>query len=245
MKRYVKYALVIGTLSLCAALSLAAEEKGAAGGRQGRRAGRATSRPAYVDKEHAPRPRDKEWIKLFDGKDLDGWKFFPTDRPNSWKVTDGIMESALKEGQHGLNAYTTQQFEDFEFYCEFKVPKDGNSGIFLRGLYEVQIRGDYGMKLDDPKIDWGTGAFYNQKKPLKNASKPADEWQSIYAKVVGDKATVYVNGVLVQDNFVLAKPTHQYSEMKDVKEGGPGPIILQGDHKPIQFRYVMIKPIKK
>lgn len=243
MNRCFKGVLVFCGLSVCAALALAAEEQRDRGQREGRRGDRPTTRPAFLDKEHAPKPRDRGWIRLFNGRDLEGWKFFPADRKTNWKVVDRVMTAAEAEDHRGVNAYTARQFKDFEFYCEFKVPKDGNSGIFLRGLYEIQIRGDHGMKLDDPKLDWGTGAFYGQKKPLKNASKPADEWQSIYARVEGDKATVYVNGELVQENFVLAKPTHRYAEMKDVKEGGPGPIILQGDHKPIQFRYVMVKPI--
>jgi hypothetical protein len=243
MKRYIKNVLVVCSLSMLAVAVFAADENKEKSDRAERRKARATSRPAYLDKEHAPRGRG--WVHLFNGKDLDGWKFFPSNQPTSWKATDGVMASVFKEGEHGVNAYTAQQYTDFEFYCEFKVPKNGNSGIFLRGLFEIQIRGDYGMKLDDPGIDWGTGAFYGQKKPLKNASKPDTEWQSVFAKVVGDKATVYVNGELVQENYVLAKATHRYGEMKDVKEAGPGPIILQGDHKPIEYRHVMLKPLDK
>lgn len=243
MQGYVKYALLICGLTLSAAIVLAAEEKKDEGKKDEKRAGQPTTRPAYLDKEHAP--RGKGWVKLFNGKDLEGWKFFPADRKSNWKAVDGVMAAVEAVDHRGTNAYTTQKFADFEFYCEFKVPKGGNSGIFLRGLFEIQIRGDYGMKLDDPGLDWGTGAFYGQKKPLKNVSKPADEWQSVYAKVVGDKATVYVNSQLVQENYVLARPTHRYGEMSDIKEAGPGPIILQGDHKPIEYRHVMIKPIEK
>lgn len=207
-------------------------------------AGKATvTEVVYLDKKHAPDVR-KGWVPLFNGKDLDGWKPLGKGQKMTWKVEDGILATSFKEPEHGCNIQSEKTFTDFEFYCEFKVPKNGNSGVFLRGLFEVQVRGDYGMKLEDPAIDWGTGAFYGQKRPLKNASRPADEWQSMYVKVVGDKASVFVNGEQVQKDFVLDKPTHRYAEMKEVKEKGPGPIILQGDHKPIAYRHVMIKPHK-
>jgi len=201
-----------------------------------------TTEVAYIDRKHAP--VGKGWAALFNGKDLDGWKTLAKNQKMTWKADDGVLATSFKEGDHGCNICSEKSYADFEFYCEFKVPKNGNSGVFLRGLFEVQIRGDYGMKLDDPAIDWGTGAFYGQKAPAKNASRPADEWQSMYAKVLGDKATVFINGEQVQKDFVLAKPTYRYDEMKDVKESGPGPVILQGDHKPVQYRHVMIKPIE-
>ena len=197
----------------------------------------------YIDKKHAP-DIHKGWVALFNGKSLDGWKPLAKDQKMTWKAEDGILTTSFKEPEHGCNIVSEKTFTDFEFYCEFKVPKNGNSGVFVRGLFEIQIRGDYGMKLDDPAIDWGTGAFYGQKAPAKNASRPSDEWQSMYAKVVGDKASVFINGEQVQKDFVLAKPTHRYDQMKDVKESGPGPIILQGDHKPIEYRHVMIKPLE-
>ncbi|GEM_PF-1436382 len=196
----------------------------------------------YIDKKHAPNV-GKGWQPLFNGKDLEGWKPVAMNQKLTWKAVDGVLATSFKEPEHGCNIRSTKEFTDFEFYCEFKVPKNGNSGVFVRGLFEVQVRGDYGMKLDDPAIDWGTGAFYGQKRPAKNASRPADEWQSMYIKVVGDKATVFVNSEQVQRDFVLAKPTHRYDEMKDVKESGPGPIILQGDHKPVEYRHLMIRPL--
>jgi hypothetical protein len=201
-----------------------------------------TSRPAYLDKEHAPKGR--RWIALFNGKDLSGWKSFPEDRPNSWKVEDGILVSTFKEGEHGRNLYTDRKFEDFELYYEYQVPKNGNSGVFLRGQYEIQVIDDYGVPSDKPK-DSGNGGIYGQKAPAKNVSKPAGEWQSGYAKVVGKKITVFINGQKIIDEFTLPRATHLYSEL-GVKDGDPaGPILLQGDHMPIKYRYVMIKPARK
>jgi hypothetical protein len=243
MKRYIKSVLFIGALSLCAAVALAAEEKKEGGERQGRRGDRATSRPAFLDKEHAPKPRDREWVRLFNRRDLKGWKPFSEKGPNSWKVVDGILAIDFKEGEHGTNLVSDEKFGDFEIYYEYLVPKDGNSGVFLRGQYEIQIQADHGQPSDKPK-DWGNGGIYGQKAPSKNASKPVGEWQSVYATIIGKKITVFLNGEKIIDNYEAPRATHLYGEVK-VKDGDPtGPIILQGDHKPIKFRYVMVKPIK-
>ncbi|HPD31412.1 MAG TPA: DUF1080 domain-containing protein [Phycisphaerae bacterium] len=241
MQRYVKYFLLIGTLPLSAAIVLAAEgQKKEAGERQAKREDAAATQPAYLDKEHAP--RGKGWIKLFNGKNLKGWKSIPENRPNSWKVENGILVSDFKEGEHGTNIFSEKKFGDFEIYYEYLVPKNGNSGVFLRGQYEIQIQADHGVPSDKPR-DWGNGGIYGQKAPSRNVSKPDGEWQSVYATMIGKKITVFLNGEKIIDNYEPPRATHLYGELK-IKDGDPtGPILLQGDHKPIKFRYVMIKPI--
>jgi hypothetical protein len=242
MNRYLKGVLVFCTLSLCAAVALAAEEKKEGGERRAGRRERPTTRPAYLDKEHAPKPRDRAWVRLFNGRDLKGWKSIPDKGTNSWKVVDGILVSDFKEGEHGTNLVSDEKFGDFEIYYEYLVPKDGNSGVFLRGQYEIQIQADHGQPADKPK-DWGNGGIYGMKAPSKNASKPEGEWQVVYATVIGKKITVFLNEQKIIDNFEAPHATHIYGESK-VKEGDPtGPILLQGDHRPIKFRYVMVKPI--
>ncbi len=248
MSRYIGKACIIVALWLVGAPVVTAQEKAEQPARPARAArararDRATTRPVYLDKEHAP-SRGRGWIRLFNGKDLTGWTVFPKDRPNSWKVEDGILVSTFKPGEHGTNIYSDRKFEDFEIYYEYQVPKNGNSGVFLRGQYEIQVIDDYGHPADKPK-DWGNGGVYGQKAPSKNMSKPAGEWQSCYAKMVGKKITVYINGEKVIDEFSPPRPTHLYGELK-IKEGAPeGPIVLQGDHQPIKYRYVMVKPIEK
>jgi hypothetical protein len=192
----------------------------------------------FLDKVNGP--KGEGWIALFDGKDLTGWQSMTPDRPMSWKVVDGVM---VNEKPHGVNIYTDQKFQDFEFYAEYKIPAGGNSGVFLRGLYEIQIIDDYGVPVDQPK-DSGNGGLWSLKAPCKNVSKPAGQWQSIYAKLVGDTVTVILNGQKVIDNFKLERPTHVYDELKQLKPGEPGPILLQGDHKPAEYRNVYIRPIK-
>jgi hypothetical protein len=202
----------------------------------------AEGQPAYLDKEHAP--TGAGWVSLFNGKDLAGWKSFPDGRPNSWKVEDGLLVSTSKRGAPGTNLYSEQKFQDCELYYEYCVPKNGNSGVFLRGQYEIQVIDDYGVPANKPK-DWGNGGIYNVKAPSKNASKPGGEWQSAYAKLVGKEITVFINGEKVIDKCALKGATHLYEELK-IKEGDPaGPIVLQGDHMSIKYRYVMVKPIAK
>lgn len=201
----------------------------------------AVSRPAFLDPEHAPKGRG--WFPLFNGKDLKGWKFFPADGENSWKVENGVLKSDFPAGKHGVNLYTEKTFTDFELYYEFRVPKDGNSGVFLRGLFEVQVQDDKGVPSDKPK-DWGNGGIYGQKAPSKNVSKAAGEWQSAYVTMIGKEITVYLNGEKIIDKWQPPRPTHRYDEMKDVPESGPGPIILQGDHKPIEYRNIYLKQLK-
>lgn len=199
-------------------------------------------RPTYLDKEHAP--KGKDWIRLFNHKDLSGWKFFPENRPNSWKVQDGVLVNDFKPGEHGTNIYTEDKYEDFELYYEYMVVKDGNSGVFLRGQYEVQIQDDYGQPVEKPK-DWGNGGIYGQKAPSKNASKPVGEWQSAYVKMIGKKITVFINGEKIIDEYEPPHPTHLYGELKLKGNEPAGPILIQGDHMPVKFRHVMIKPLKK
>ena len=207
-----------------------------------RRAGAAT-RPAFLDREHAPRPREG-WVRLFNGKDLTGWKSFPEGRHNSWAAGDGILESAVKPNEHGTNIYTEKKFGDFEIYYEYLVPKNGNSGVFLRGLYEIQVQDDHGVPSDRPK-DWGNGGIYGQKAPSKNVSKPQGEWQAVYATMIGRKINVWLNGVKIIDNHEPPGPTHLYGELKMKGNETEGPIVLQGDHTAIKYRQIWIRPLKK
>jgi hypothetical protein len=142
-----------------------------------------------------------------------------------------------------VNIYTEKRFSDFELYCEYRIGKKGNSGVFLRGLYEIQIIDDFGRPVDKPK-DSGNGGLWSLKPPCKNVSKPPGEWQSLYTRLVGKDVTVILNGEKIIDGFRLPRPTHVYKELK-LTEGEPGPILLQGDHKPIEYRHVYLRPIRK
>lgn len=194
----------------------------------------------FLDAENSP--RGVGWIALCNGKDLTGWKSMSPDKPMSWKVVDGCLVNAPTEA-HGVNIYTEECFNDFELYCEYRIGKGGNSGVFLRGIYEIQIIDDFGRPADKPK-DSGNGGLWSLKSPPKNVSKPPGEWQSIYTRLVGKDVTVILNGEKIIDSFHLSRPTFVYKELK-IAEGEPGPILLQGDHKPVEYRNIYLRPIEE
>jgi hypothetical protein len=139
--------------------------------------------------------------KLFNGKDLAGWKFKDEAGAKAWKVVpDAILDPAdpkklvpadatatggasstgvLLRGpfDHGSDVYTEQTFGDCELHVEFLVPKGSNSGVYLMGEYEVQVLDSYG-KPDDQLGQGDVGAIYSAAKPSKNASKAPGEWQT-------------------------------------------------------------------
>ncbi|HSW45609.1 MAG TPA: family 16 glycoside hydrolase [Phycisphaerae bacterium] len=192
---------------------------------------------SFLDKANGP--KGAGWIALFDGKSLTGWKSMTPNQPMSWSAVDGAL---VNEKARGVNIYTEQKFGDLEFYAEYKLPENGNSGIFLQGIYEIQIIDDYGVPVDKPK-DSGNGGIWSLKPPCKNASKPAGQWQSIHARLAENTVTVILNGEKIIDNFKLERPTFVYDELK-IRPGEPGPILIQGDHKPIEYRNIYIRPLK-
>jgi hypothetical protein len=168
-------------------------------------------------------------IKLI-GKDLTGWK---AEGKNQWIVENGV----LKSPQSGVNIYTEQNFTDFKLHVEFRYPKGSNSGVYLRGRYEVQINDAQGLE----PWDINFSGVYGLLAPNRNMAKAPDEWQSYDITLVGRTVTVVANGVTVISEQIIAGPT---GGAIDSNEGTPGPILLQGDHGPIEFRNMMITPAR-
>lgn len=188
--------------------------------------------------QEAPKPADG-WIDLFNGKDLAGWTLRDPNHHNSWSVKDGILTNVPHAEKHGVDIYSDAMFDDFELHVEFKVPKDSNSGVYLRGRYEVQIN-SYDGKLDGGSM----GAIYGQHTPSEAASLPWDQWQTYDVTLVGRNVTVKLNGKTVIDNVKLTGITGGVmDQFRD--ETKPGPIMLQGDHGVVMFRCVRIKPLDK
>ncbi len=178
---------------------------------------------------------DEGWISLFNGKNLDGWT--TGKKRNSWRAEDGVMANTSSHEHRGTNIHTERKFKNFKLHIEFKVPKDGNSGVYLRGRKEVQVHDSYGVK--KPKHGH-CGGIYSKSAPEVNACKPAGEWQSFDITIVGDTITVYQNGKLVQDHVKV--PGHTGGSLGG-KPGTPGPIMLQGDHTNVWYRNIYLKPI--
>ncbi len=189
------------------------------------------------DQIAATAERERKWgkpIKLFNGKDLNNWDYQPAGRESHWKAVDGVMVNA----EHGANIYTKQQFADFKLTLDVKVPEHGNSGIYLRGRYEVQVAADHG-KGPSPG---GMGAVYARVVPSTNASKPADEWQTFEIRFVNYWLTVVLNGTTIVDNQMIEGIT---GGAIDSRERLPGPILLQGDHGHIEYRNLVLTPVAK
>lgn len=176
---------------------------------------------------------------LFNGRDLAGWKLRNPAGQASWSVQEGLLVNDVSGGRHGTDLVTTEVFQDFVLRFEFKIPKGANSGVYLRGRYELQIVDDYDR---GQPSNGGNGAIYSQAPVAQFASKPAGQWQTVEATIVGQKITVVLNGVKVHDQFECKAPT---GGQLDNNVEQPGPIMLQGDHGSISFRNLTIKELKR
>lgn len=188
----------------------------------------------YVGERSPSLVRDKNptWgkpINIFNGKNLDGWH---ADKPeNQWVVNDGILSSP----ESGANLITNEKFDDFKLVVEFRYPKGSNSGIYLRGRYELQIQDDIGQ---DPS-NLLFGGIYGFLTPNEMAAKPAGEWQTYEITLIGRRLTVVANGKKIINDQIIPGIT---GGALDSKEGLPGPIVLQGDHGPVDFKKIVITP---
>jgi hypothetical protein len=148
---------------------------------------------------------------------------------SGWVVRDGMMVNA----KPGTDLMTEKTFTDFKLAAEFRYPKGSNSGVYLRGRYEVQIEDNFGQEPDSHKI----GGVYGFLTPSVNAGKRPGEWQTLEVTLVGRVVTVVLNGERVIDRQTIPGIT---GGAIDGKEGEPGPILLQGDHGPVEFRKVTL-----
>ncbi len=173
-------------------------------------------------------------VELFDGRSLDTWNLQMPNRPSGWSIVDGAMTNEAKAN----NLVSKQTFKDFKINAEYRIEPGSNSGIYLRGRYELQVLDDYGKAPES----LGHMAIYAWEAPRVNASKPATEWQVMEAVIVGNKVTVTLNGQKVHDNATIQAVT---GGALDANETEPGPIMLQGDHGKVWYRKVTVTPIVK
>ncbi|MES2373079.1 MAG: DUF1080 domain-containing protein [Bacteroidota bacterium] len=169
-------------------------------------------------------------VTLFNGKNLDGWHAMGT---NQWLAEGGILRSP----KSGSNLVSDRSFTDFKLHIEFRYPKGSNSGVYLRGRYEVQIEDSKGL---DPLVD-RFSAIYGFLPPNEMAAKSAGEWQTYDITLVGRLVTVIANGKTVICNQEIPGIT---GGALNSKEGEPGPLLIQGDHGPVEFRNIVITPAK-
>ena len=182
-----------------------------------------------------------EPVSLFNGKDLTSWKLINEKQVNGFKVIDGslVNDPVQKEGEPHIsygNLRTEKEFEDFNLKLDVNVPAGNNSGVYLRGMYEIQVVDSYKKELDPHNM----GAVYSRIKPVTAAEKPAGEWQSLDITLCKRYATVILNGIKIIDNQPIYGPTGG-AILSDVF--APGPIYLQGDHGKVSYRNIILTPI--
>ena len=181
-------------------------------------------------------------IKLFNGKDLTGWRLINPNQANGFKVVNGelVNDPVSPDGQHGNfgNIRTDSEFDDFKLSLEVNVPEGSNSGVYLRGMYEVQVVDSYGKALDMHNM----GALYSRITPSVAAEKPAGEWQTMEMILCNRHLTVVLNGTKIIDNQPVYGPTGGAMQADVLKSG---PIYLQGDHGKVFYRNIVLTPILK
>lgn len=207
------------------------------------------------------------WVYLFDARipsekqavkadPLGNWRARRSDANNCWVVgqerkgdQERILMNILREGMHGTDLISNMQFRDFDLHVEFRCGE--NSGIYLRGRYEVQIdKTDPGLE----ELSFSNlGGIYAVNPPLTNAAKAADEWQTFDISIRGYEITVYLNGVLVQDELLIPEGKRRIgtgTELGCWPSDGfhndpslPGPILIQGNHGQIDLKNIRIRPV--
>jgi len=178
-------------------------------------------------------PRWAKPITLFNGHDISGWHVRDSVKAETWRVADGVMENT----PHGTDIVTDQKFTDFKLHVEFKMVEKSNSGVYLRGRYEVQIEDNFGLEPESHRI----GGVYGFITPSSNPAKKAGEWQTYDITLIGRTVSVVFNGKTIIDSAEIPGIT---GGALDSSEGAPGPIMLQGDHEKIYYRNIVITPAK-
>ena len=170
---------------------------------------------------------------LFDGATLDGWHPRDPKASNGWAVVGGELAVVNPKGNSDL--VSDAKFQDMQLHLEFNIEPKSNSGVYLRGRYEVQIldNPDAKMALDTH----GCGAVYSRLAPKEDATKPAGEWQTLDIEFIGREIEVKLNGRTIVKDVVPGITGGALSPW----EGEPGPLMLQGDHGKVRFRNIVVK----
>lgn len=217
------------------------------------------------------------WRALFNGKDLSGWHA-QDGKPSAWLTTRGVIwdrfrptllraipfpGDRLMNGPQGrtANFVTGEKFGDVELYLEFMVSKGSNSGVYLHGLYEIQVFDSFGSTEPPASSDcggvyhlWIDGKGVGGSAPSRNVSRPPGQWQSFYIffqaprfDAAGKKTRnarfvrVIHNGFSIQENVEVAGPTRSHMNLP---EAPVNPVMLQGDHGPVAFRNLYVRPLR-
>ncbi len=228
----------------------------------------------------APYVIEPGWTPLLNGKDLTGWHGMDPKAKNDWMTVRGVLwerllgptrlvprnaepSGKMLNGPNGrtINIVTDEKFGDVELYVEFMIAKGSNSGVYLHGLYEVQIFDSYGS--DEHMTSSDGGGIYHRwineqgaggSAPKVNASRRPGEWQSYQIWFRGPRfdasgkktenakfLRVLHNGRLVQEDVDCEGPTRA---AMNLPEAATNPIMLQGDHGPVAFQNIYVRPLR-
>jgi hypothetical protein len=212
--------------------------------------------PTESSQAQAGRPAS-DAVVLFDGSDLSGWESVKEPgQPAGWKVESGYMEVVPGTG----NIRTKEQFGDCQLHLEWAAPEQiegdsqgrGNSGVFMMGVYEIQVLDCY----ENPTYpDGSTASLYGQCPPLVNACRPRGAWQTydilwIAPRFEGEKllsparVTVLHNGVVVHHDKELMGQTRHKILPEYLPHPPAGPLMLQDHRNPVRFRNIWYRPLK-
>ncbi len=207
------------------------------------------------------------WVYLFDSRlpsedqkvnwdPLGLWRPRRADANNCWMVgkehpedQERILMNILREGMHGTDLISNMEFRDFDLHVEFRSAE--NSGIYLRGRYEVQISKS-SPKTGDLKHS-NLGGIYDVSPPLSHEGKESDEWQTFDISIREYTISVYLNGVLIQDQLVIPEGERRIgtgTELGCWSSDGfhkdpslPGPIMIQGNHGQIDLKNIRVRTV--
>ena len=153
---------------------------------------------------------------------------------NQWLVSNGVLSSP----KSGVNLRTSRTFGDFKLHVEFRYPKESNSGVYLRGRYEVQIEDDYGREPDSHRFSGGVRIHFAERD---RGAGPLASGRPYDITLIGRMLTV----------GRMERPCDKQSEIPgitggaiDSNEGEPGPLYLQGDHGPVEYRNIVLTPAR-
>jgi hypothetical protein len=247
-------------------------------------AGAGPPQVVYDGNEHGDPPFlvEEGWTPLINGKNLDGWEY-TNPKQAGWVATSGVywggpnaerqlvamptpgdrLVNTANASGRASNLFTTRKFGDVELYAEFMIPAKSNSGLFMHGLYEMQIWDSYGIK---PRLDTDqTGALYHYAKgpingidgglvPLVRAERPHGYWNAFHVwwqaprfDASGKKTAnakylrVLLNGVLIHKNQERLGPT---IASMSIPEAAENPVMLQGDHGPVAFKNIYVRSLR-
>jgi hypothetical protein len=193
----------------------------------------------WIKFEAVPAPileyREVAWgepIKLI-RKNFSNWTKRFSEASSGWKSKNGVLSNSPPS----VDIVTKEKYTDFKLHVEWRIPEAGNSGIYLRGRYEVQIVDDQQRKPSDRS----TGSIYGFLQPSVKSTRPVGEWNTYDITLIGRWVTIVHNGFTIIKKREIPGIT---GGALDSDEGKSGPIMLQGDHKAVEYRNMILTPIK-